>query len=79
METTPAPDAPKTRKERADKGTTRPKKPAKAFAILPVKMDADLHKRFMEFCGQIDRPAAQVLRDFIRKTINQHQQGKLDL
>lgn len=77
MET--AAPAPKARKERADKGVKRVKKPVKDFAILPVKMDADLHRAFMEVCQQIDRPAAQVMRELMRKTIKQHQQGKLDL
>ena len=36
---------------------------------LRIRVERDLRERFLEICRQQDRPAAQVLREFMRAYI----------
>lgn len=36
---------------------------------LRIRVERDLRERFLEICRQQDRPAAQVLREFMRQYI----------
>tara|TARA_R110002167_G_scaffold336278_2_gene543631 strand:- start:611 stop:787 length:177 start_codon:yes stop_codon:yes gene_type:complete len=40
---------------------------------LRIRVERDLRERFLEICRQQDRPAAQVLREFMRTYISQHE------
>lgn len=37
---------------------------------LRIRVDRDLRKKFVEACKADDRPAAQVLREFMREYVN---------
>lgn len=39
---------------------------------LRIRVERDLRERFLEICQQQDRPAAQVLREFMRDYISKH-------
>ena len=44
---------------------------------LRIRVERDLRERFLEVCRQRDRPAAQVLREFMRQYIDeQMKKGK---
>jgi len=40
---------------------------------LRVRVERDLRERFLEICRQQDRPAAQVIREFMREYISDHE------
>ncbi|WP_150002881.1 hypothetical protein [Iodidimonas gelatinilytica] len=40
---------------------------------LRIRVERDLRERFLEICQQQDRPAAQVLREFMRTYIANHE------
>ncbi len=39
---------------------------------LRIRVERDLRERFLETCRAHDRPAAQVLREFMRRYIVEH-------
>ena len=39
-----------------------------------IRVEQELRKRFLEVCRQHDRPAAQVLREFMREFIEKHEE-----
>jgi len=41
---------------------------------LRIRVERDLRERFLEICRQQDRPAAQVLREFMRAYIAEHEE-----
>ena len=43
---------------------------------LRIRVERDLRERFLETCRQIDRPAAQVLREFMREFIAENDEAK---
>lgn len=40
---------------------------------LRIRIERDLRERFLEICREQDRPAAQVIREFMRGYISQHE------
>ena len=40
---------------------------------LRIRIERDLRERFLEICRQQDRPAAQVIREFIRAYIAENE------
>ena len=40
---------------------------------MRIRVERDLRERFLEVCQQQDRPAAQVLREFMRTYIADHE------
>ena len=40
---------------------------------LRIRVERDLRERFLEICRQQDRPAAQVLREFMRSYIAENE------
>ncbi len=42
---------------------------------LRIRVDRDLRQRFQEICRAQDRPAAQVLREFMRRYIAEHEEA----
>ena len=40
---------------------------------LRIRIERDLRERFLEICRQQDRPAAQVIREFMRQYIAEHE------
>ena len=42
-------------------------------AGLRIRVEQDLRQRFVRLCRSQDRPAAQVLRDFMRRYIAEHE------
>lgn len=45
-----------------------------------IRIEPELHQRFLETCKAQDIPAAQVLREFIRQYVSNHEQtSQLDL
>ena len=42
-------------------------------AGLRIRIDRNLRKRFLEVCRAQDRPAAQVIREFMRDYIDSHE------
>jgi hypothetical protein len=40
---------------------------------LRIRIERDLRQRFLEICREQDRPAAQVIREFMRAYISQHE------
>ena len=47
-------------------------------AGLRIRVEPDLRRRFVNLCRSQDRPAAQVLRDFMRRYIAKHEAGGAD-
>ena len=39
-----------------------------------IRIEPDLHKRFLDTCKAQDIPASQVLREFIRQYVSTHEQ-----
>lgn len=37
-----------------------------------IRVEPDLHQKFLDACKSEDRPAAQVIREFMRGYVNQH-------
>ena len=44
-------------------------------AALRIRIDPDLHRRFLDTCKAHDVAASQVLRDFIRQFVSTHEQS----
>ncbi|WP_416224190.1 plasmid-related protein [Thiohalophilus sp.] len=47
---------------------------------MRIRLDPDLHRAFLDACQQIDKPAAQVIREFMREYVMQNpvvSQGEL--
>lgn len=40
---------------------------------LRIRVERDLRERFLEICRHQDRPAAQVIREFMRAYIAEHE------
>lgn len=38
-----------------------------------IRVDRELRERFVEVCREQDRPAAQVLREFMRQYVAEHE------
>ena len=45
-------------------------------SALRIRIDPDLHKKFLETCKSQDIPASQVLREFMKQYVSTH--GKTD-
>jgi predicted DNA-binding protein len=41
-------------------------------SALRIRVQRDLHERFLEVCRGQDKPAAQVLREFMRDYVEEH-------
>jgi hypothetical protein len=41
-------------------------------SALRIRVQRDLHDRFLEICRSQDKPAAQVLREFMRDYVEEH-------
>lgn len=41
-------------------------------SALRIRIEPELHKDFLETCRRLDIPAAQVLRQYIRRFVEQH-------
>lgn len=44
----------------------------KKDSALRIRLDPELHQQFLEVCKAQDRPAAQVLREYMRSYVQQH-------
>jgi predicted DNA-binding protein len=40
---------------------------------LRIRVERQLREKFLELCREQDRPASQVLREFMRQYIEQHE------
>ena len=40
---------------------------------LRIRVERELRQRFLDTCRRKDRPAAQVLREFMRKYVSEHE------
>ena len=45
---------------------------------LRIRVERELRERFLEICRQKDRPAAQVIREFMREFIAAHEAPNRD-
>ena len=45
----------------------------KKNAGLRIRIDRDLREKFLKFCREQDRPAAQVIREFMRVYVRDHE------
>lgn len=43
---------------------------------LRIRIERELRKRFLATCRKQDRPAAQVIREFMRAYINENNNGQ---
>ncbi|MEW8359710.1 MAG: plasmid-related protein [Candidatus Thiodiazotropha sp.] len=41
---------------------------------LRIRLEPELHEQFLEICKVQDRPAAQVLREYMRSYVENHKQ-----
>lgn len=41
---------------------------------LRIRLEPELHQQFLEICKVQDRPAAQVLREYMRSYVQRHKQ-----
>jgi antitoxin component of RelBE/YafQ-DinJ toxin-antitoxin module len=49
-------------------------------SALRIRIDPSLHQQFLEACKNLDRPASQVIRDFMRQYVQMYGGGvQLDL
>jgi len=44
-------------------------------AGVRIRVERELHDRFLEICRRQDKPAAQVLRQFMREYVAEHGDG----
>jgi antitoxin component of RelBE/YafQ-DinJ toxin-antitoxin module len=49
--------------------------PVKKTSALRIRIDPNLHHQFLEICKKQDRPASQVIRDFMRQYVQMHGGG----
>jgi len=47
-------------------------------SAIRIRLDPQLHKNFLEACNSVDRPAAQVIREFMKLFIEQNPSVKQD-
>ena len=47
----------------------------KKTSALQIRIDPNLHRQFLEVCKAQDRPAAQVIRDFMRQYVEMNGGG----
>lgn len=40
-----------------------------------IRVEPDLHQEFLDACKSEDKPAAQVMREFMRFYVRKHRQG----
>ncbi len=45
---------------------------------MRIRVQRDLRERFLRVCQAQDKPAAQVLREFMRTYVDQHQELLVD-
>lgn len=45
---------------------------AKKSSALQIRIEEQLHQEFLDTCRSEDRPAAQILREFMREFIAEH-------
>lgn len=41
-------------------------------SAIRIRIDPELHREFLDVCKRLDVPAAQVLRQHIRKFVDEH-------
>lgn len=41
-------------------------------SALQIRVEEDLHQEFLDVCRSEDRPAAQILREFMREFVTKH-------
>lgn len=46
---------------------------ARKDVAFKIRIDEELRRAFVEACQSQDRPAAQVVREFMRQYVNQHE------
>ena len=44
-------------------------------SALRIRIEPDLHKKFLDTCKAHDVPASQVLREFMRQFVTNHEQS----
>ena len=44
-------------------------------SALRIRIEPDLHKKFLDTCKEHDVPASQVLREFMRQFVSSHEQS----
>ncbi|TVZ41175.1 hypothetical protein P886_0516 [Alteromonadaceae bacterium 2753L.S.0a.02] len=44
-------------------------------SALRIRIEPELHREFLDTCKRLDLPAAQVLRQYMRKFVEEHNQG----
>ena len=44
-------------------------------SALRIRIEPDLHKKFLDTCKAHDVPASQVLREFMRQFVTSHEQS----
>ncbi len=42
-------------------------------AALRIRIEPELHKRFIDTCKSLDIPASQVLREFMKQYVSTHE------
>lgn len=45
-------------------------------SALRIRIEPDLHQEFLAACKRLDVPAAQVLRQYMRRFVDEHQEGQ---
>ena len=45
----------------------------KKDSALRIRLDNDLHQQFLTVCRSLDKPAAQVIREFMRSYVEMNQ------
>ncbi len=45
-------------------------------SALRIRIEPELHSQFLKCCQELDRPAAQVLREFMRDFVMQNSNSK---
>ena len=45
------------------------------FSAFRVRIDPELHREFLDVCKRLDVPAAQVLQQYMRKFVDENQDG----
>ena len=44
-------------------------------SALRIRIEPELHREFLDTCKRLDLPAAQVLRQYMRKFVEEHRTG----
>ena len=45
-------------------------------SALRIRIDPELHQQFLTICKDLDRPASQVLREFMRRFVEENSDAK---